>query len=80
MEFVILYIISIIVSGYYIYTKYDEFKFRLSIRRQLSHGDNPNAIMMFISLYLVTFVPIMNTLIASLIITDFIYDTMHKRK
>jgi hypothetical protein len=80
MDFVLVYILSTVVSGYFISMNYEELKFRFSIRRQLTHGDSPNAILTFVSIYLVAFLPILNVLMAFLIIAQFIYNLFHKKE
>jgi hypothetical protein len=80
MDFVLLYIVSTVISGYYISMNYDVIEFRFSIKRYATHGKKPGPILTFVSLYLVAFLPILNVLMAFLVIAQFIVNLSHKRK
>jgi hypothetical protein len=80
MEFAMLYILSTVISGYYISMNYNLLEFRFSIKRYVTHGKKPGPILTFVSLYLVAFLPILNVLIAFLVIAQFIVNLTYRKK
>jgi hypothetical protein len=80
MDFVLLYIISTVISGYYISLNYNVIEFRFSIKRYATHGKKPGPMLTFVSLYLVAFLPILNVLMAFLVIVQFIVNLTYRKK
>lgn len=80
MEFALLYIISTVISGYYVSLNYDLIEFRFSIKRYSTHGKKPGPILTFVSIYLVAFLPILNVFMAFLVIAQFIVNLTYRKK
>jgi hypothetical protein len=80
MDFALLYILSTVISGYYISLNYDILEFRFSIKRYVTHGKKPGPMLTFVSLYLVAFLPILNVLMAFLVIAQFIVNLSYRKK